>query len=160
MATPLYPNPASSTSSAAKTGNLPQTAAAAGSPLGPGECTNQAAVLSTGSDEQSMQGPVCSLVQAASCSAQLVLEVAETLTVAELQLLMGKVEVGTQGRTTGISKGQMLQLLKAGLESSQGSAAEVSLSSLCHALCCHSSLILWLLFIISTCCKLWLPPGC
>jgi len=138
MATPLYSNPASSTNTAAKTGSPPQTAAAAaGSPAGHGECTSQAAVLSIGSDEQSMQGTPCSLEQAASCSVQLVFEVAETLTVAELQLLMGKVEVGTQGRTTGIGKGQMLQLLKAGLEKVEGSAAEVSLSSLYCALCCY-----------------------
>ena len=137
VATPLYPNPASSTNTAAKTGTLPQTAAAAGSPAGPGACTSQAAGLSIGSDEQSRQGTPCSLVQAASCSAQLVFEVAETLTVAELQLLMGKLEVGTQGRTMGISKGQMLQLLKAGLEKVEGSAAEVSLSSLFCALCCY-----------------------
>ncbi|DBA85769.1 hypothetical protein WJX77_002675 [Trebouxia sp. C0004] len=125
MATPLYCNSASSTSIAAKTGSLPETAAAAaGSPLSPGTSTSQAAVLSIGSDEQTMQGAPCSLVQAASCSVQLVLEVAEILTVAELQLLMSKLEVGTQGRTTGISKGQMLQLLKAGLEKVEGSAAE------------------------------------
>ncbi len=137
MATPLYYNSASSRNTAAKTGSPPQTAAAAGSPAGPGECTSQAAVLSIGSDEQTIQVTPCSLVQAASCSAQLVLEVAETLTVAELQLLMGKVDVGTQGRTTGISKGQMLQLLKAGLEKVEDSAAEVSLSSLYRALCCY-----------------------
>jgi len=161
MATPLYSNPASSTSIAAKTGSPPQTAAAAaaGSPSGPGTCKNQAAVLSIGCDEQTMQGTPCSLVQAASCSAQLVFEAAEMLTVAELQLLMGKLEVGTQGRNTGISKGQMLQLLKAGLEKVEGSAAEVSLSSLCHALCCHSSRILWLLCINPTCCKLRLSSG-
>lgn len=161
MATSLYPISASSSGIAAKTGSPPQTAAAAaGSPAGPGTCTSQAAVLGIGSDEQNMKGTPCGLVEAASCSVQLVIEVAETLTVAELQLLMGKVEVGTQGRTTGISKGQMLQLLKAGLEKVEGSAAEVSLSSLCHVLCGHSSCTLWLLFINSTCCKLWPAPGC
>jgi len=139
MATPLYPNPASSTNTAAKTRSPPQTAAtaaaaAAFSPAGPGTCTSQAAVLSIGSDEQTMQDTPCSLVQAASCSVQLVIEVAETLTVAELQLLMGKVEVGMQGRTTGVSKGQMLQLLKAGLDNVEGSAAEVSLRALCAVL--------------------------
>ena len=139
MATPLYSNPASSTNTANKIGSPPQTAAtaaAAFSPAGPGTCTSQAAVLSIGSDEQTMQGTPCSLVQAASCSVQLVLEVAETLTVAELQLVMGKLEVGPQGRTTGISKGQMLRLLKAGLDNVEGSAAEVSLPSVHCVLCC------------------------
>ena len=162
MATPLYSNPVSSTSIAARTGSPPQTAAAAGSPAGSGTYTSQAAVLSTGSDEETMQGTPCSLVQAASCSEQLVNAVAETLTVAELQLLMGKMEVGTQGRTTGISKGQMLQLLKAGLEKVEGSAAEVSLSSLYCVLCCHNfwySCLVLFAACLPSCCNLWSSPG-
>lgn len=76
-------------------------------------------------DEQSREATGCCLTEAASCSAQLVGEVADALTVAELQPLIGKLELGSQGRVSGISKGQMLQLLKAGLEKAADSPAEV-----------------------------------
>ena len=48
------------------------------------------------------------------------------MTVAELQQLMLQLGLGPQGRVTGISKGQMLQLLKGGLEVAGASGAEVS----------------------------------
>lgn len=72
------------------------------------------------------QSEGCSPAAADSCSGQSVCEVAEALTVAELQQLIGQLELGPQGRVTGISKGQMLQLLKAGLEQAGASGAEVS----------------------------------
>ena len=68
----------------------------------------------------------CSLANAASCSGQSVLEVAEALTVAELQQLILQLELSPQGKATGISKGQMIQLLKGGLERAESPAAEVS----------------------------------
>lgn len=72
----------------------------------------------------------CSLASAASCSGQSVLEVAEVLTVADLQQLFLQLELSPQGRATGISKGQMMQLLKGGLERAASPEAEVSCYSL------------------------------
>ncbi|KAL3146511.1 hypothetical protein ABBQ32_000762 [Trebouxia sp. C0010 RCD-2024] len=72
------------------------------------------------------QSEGCSLANVDSCSGQSVCEVAEALTVAELQQLIGQFELGPQGRVTGISKGQMLQLLKAGLEKAGASGAEAA----------------------------------
>lgn len=72
----------------------------------------------------------CSLADAESCSGQSVCEVAEALTVADLQQLMVQLELGPQGRVKGISKGQMLQLLKGGLEKANTSGAEVMIQLL------------------------------
>lgn len=83
----------------------------------------------------------CSLADAESCSGQSVCEVAEALTVAELQQLLVQLELGPQGRVKGISKGQMLQLLKGGLEKANTSGAEVmsqSVAVCCLELCCAS----------------------
>lgn len=75
----------------------------------------------------------CSLADAGNCSGQSVCEVAEALAVAELQQLLVQLELGPQGRVTGINKGQMLQLLKGGLDKANTSGAEVH----CHLLLCH-----------------------
>ena len=114
MATPLYPSSTLSASFGA-----PNTDA---SPIS-AEAEAKTAASTPGGSGQEGQG--CSLGDTESCTAQLVCEVAEALTVAELQLLMGKLELGSQGRTTGISKSQMLQLLKGVLEKVEGSPAEV-----------------------------------
>ena len=74
----------------------------------------------------------CSLADAGSCSGQSVCEVAEALAVAELQQLMVQLELGPQGRVTGINKGQMLQLLKEGLEKAISYGTEV----ICQSLLC------------------------
>lgn len=124
MATPLYSASLPDTSPAIPSGRASQ-AAAVNSPAGPAEDTSPSAANSTGFGDQCSDAVGCRLAEAASCPGQLVCEVAEALTVAELQLLMSKLELGVQGRSTGISKGQMLQLLKAGLEKVQGLSAEV-----------------------------------
>ena len=68
----------------------------------------------------------CSLADAGRCSGQAVFEVAAALTVAELQELMAQLEVAPAGRHAGgISKGQMIQLLKGGLEKAASPEAEV-----------------------------------
>lgn len=87
--------------------------------------TDQTGDLQSGVADCSGAGG-CSLADASSCSGQSVCEVAEALTVAELQQLMAQMELGIQGRVTGIGKGQMLQLLKGGLEKAGASKAEVS----------------------------------
>ena len=82
----------------------------------------------------------CSLADAGSCSGQSVCEVAEALAVAELQQLMVQLELGPQGRVTGINKGQMLQLLKGGLEKAISSGTEVIWQSLlCSMLRCSGA---------------------
>ena len=77
----------------------------------------------------------CNLADAGNCSGQSVCDVAEALAVAELQQLMVQLELGPQGRMTGINKGQMLQRLKGGLEKANTSGAEV-ICLLCSMLRC------------------------
>lgn len=123
MATPLYS--ATLPNSPVIDSDRASKAAAVNSPADAVEDTSPNAANSIGFGDQCMDDVGCSLAEAASCPVQLVCEVAEALTVAELQLLMSKLELGVQGRSTGISKGQMLQLLKAGLEKVRGLSAEV-----------------------------------
>lgn len=79
----------------------------------------------------------CSLADAGTCSGESVCEVAEALAVAELQQLLVQLELGPQGRVTGMNKAQMLQLLKGGLDKANTSGAEVNCQLLlCHTLSC------------------------
>ena len=87
----------------------------------------------------------CSLADAGGCSGQSVCEVAEALTVAELQQLVVQLELGPQGRVTGINKGQMLQLLKGGLEKANTLGAEVTspaVGAVLHA-ALHAAALCW-----------------
>ena len=68
----------------------------------------------------------CTSTEANGCCPQLLCELSETLTVAELQQLLTGLELGPQGRAAPGSKGQMLQWLKTGLEKAQGTAQEVN----------------------------------
>ena len=109
--------------------------------------THAAASAVPALEESSDQNPACSASAASNCPLQLVFEVAEALTVPELQLLLGKLELTCQGRATGISKGQMLQLLQSGLEQVRDAQHEVTAHSLflgCLLLCsfcCTKSLL-------------------
>ena len=103
------------------------------------QSTQPSPSVAVATDAQGGEAGGCSLAAAEGCSAQLVCGVAEALTVAELQLLLGKLDLTGQGKTAGISKGQVLQLLKGGLEQAKALASEVHsqwTSVLSLACCC------------------------